>query len=231
MFDDIKNSNSKEPEDIFSGVKETVPPNIQNQPTQPMPIKSSVQEKPPLGTPAPSVTSAPSSRQVPRSPNAGVDERQSLGRTIIEEPKKSWARLLVIVVVIVVIVGAGAWIALRYSLFKPKPKEPEKKIEATEEEIEVFSPTTPTPEVKAPVDSDGDGLTDEEELLLGTDALLPDSDADGLPDKDEVKIYKTDPLDSDTDKDGYFDGEEVQNGYDPKGKGRLYEVPAPGETQ
>lgn len=90
------------------------------------------------------------------------------------------------------------------------------------------------------IDTDGDGLTDQEELELGTDPnnpdtdsdkLLdgeevktyqtdpknPDSDGDGLLDGDEVKIYGTDPKNPDTDGDGLMDGEEVQNyGTDPK---------------
>ncbi len=58
-------------------------------------------------------------------------------------------------------------------------------------------------------DSDGDGLTDAEELILGTDPHNPDTDGDGLTDGEEVKIYKTDPLNPDTDYDGLTDGEEV----------------------
>lgn len=37
-----------------------------------------------------------------------------------------------------------------------------------------------------PVDSDGDGLTDDEEAELGTDAFNADSDGDGMNDGDEV---------------------------------------------
>jgi outer membrane protein OmpA-like peptidoglycan-associated protein len=59
------------------------------------------------------------------------------------------------------------------------------------------------------LDSDGDGLTDEEELLLGTDPFNPDTDGDGLTDGEEVKVYKTDPLNPDTDYDGLTDGDEV----------------------
>jgi hypothetical protein len=42
-----------------------------------------------------------------------------------------------------------------------------------------------------------------------------DSDGDGLSDYDEVNTYGTDPNNSDTDGDGYLDGEEVENGFDP----------------
>jgi len=60
-----------------------------------------------------------------------------------------------------------------------------------------------------PKDSDADGLTDEEELRLGTNPFDPDTDHDGLSDYDEVKVYHTDPLNPDTDYDGLKDGVEV----------------------
>ena len=72
-------------------------------------------------------------------------------------------------------------------------------------------------------DSDGDGLSDQEELSLGTDILLSDSDGDGLFDREEVRVYNTDPMDTDTDKDGYADGMEVSGGYNPNGEGSLYD--------
>ncbi|MBS4033286.1 MAG: hypothetical protein KGZ85_02370 [Ignavibacterium sp.] len=65
------------------------------------------------------------------------------------------------------------------------------------------------------IDTDGDGLTDEEELTLGTSINNTDTDSDGLFDFEEVKIYGTDPLNPDTDGDGYLDGEEVKAGYNP----------------
>lgn len=64
-------------------------------------------------------------------------------------------------------------------------------------------------------DSDGDGLSDEEEAKLGTDPNNPDTDGDGLLDGEEVNKYETDPLDKDTDKGGIMDGVEVKNGADP----------------
>ena len=63
---------------------------------------------------------------------------------------------------------------------------------------------TPTPG-----DSDGDGLSDEQEKELGTDPNNPDTDGDGLNDGAEVNTTKTDPLNPDTDGDGLSDGDEV----------------------
>ncbi len=77
----------------------------------------------------------------------------------------------------------------------------------------------------AVVDSDGDGLSNEEERTLGTSVAKADSDGDGLGDREEVKVYETDPLRADTDGDTYKDGEEVRNGYNPNGNGKLLQLP------
>lgn len=68
--------------------------------------------------------------------------------------------------------------------------------------------------VTAPLDSDGDGLPDDYEASIGTDAFDPDTDGDGLDDGDEV-LLGTDPLDADSDGDGYSDGDEVAAGTNP----------------
>ncbi|QPS60315.1 YPDG domain-containing protein [Corynebacterium minutissimum] len=78
-------------------------------------------------------------------------------------------------------------------------------------------------------DSDGDGLTDDEEKELGTDPNKADTDNDGIDDGDEVDGSKnpfdkdgnkvadgengapTDPTKPDTDGDGANDGSEVNN--------------------
>ena len=58
-------------------------------------------------------------------------------------------------------------------------------------------------------DSDGDGLSDSDEILYGTNPLLDDSDTDGLKDGEEIYIYGTNASNPDTDNDGLNDGEEV----------------------
>ena len=72
-------------------------------------------------------------------------------------------------------------------------------------------------------DTDGDGLPDAQEVVRGTNPLNPDTDGDGLSDGDEV-ARGTDPRNSDTDGDGHSDGVEVANGWDPldpRSPGRL----------
>ncbi|TSC63947.1 MAG: thrombospondin type 3 repeat-containing protein [Parcubacteria group bacterium Gr01-1014_106] len=89
-------------------------------------------------------------------------------------------------------------------------------------------------------DTDGDGLTDEQEVAAGTDSAVPDTDGDGytdkqeldagydpkgpgvldqdrdgLPDRNEEQLG-TDARNADTDGDGYLDGQEVQNCYNPR---------------
>jgi len=66
----------------------------------------------------------------------------------------------------------------------------------------------------ATVDSDDDGLTDQQEADLGTDPQLADSDDDRLLDGAEVDA-STDPLNADSDGDSYADGDEVTEGTDP----------------
>ncbi len=77
------------------------------------------------------------------------------------------------------------------------------------------------------VDSDKDGLTDDEESFLGTDPNKSDTDEDGVSDLGEIDSG-TDPLTSDewpeverevlndTDQDQLFDEIEITLGTDPK---------------
>lgn len=60
------------------------------------------------------------------------------------------------------------------------------------------------------LDSDGDGLTDWNELFIGIDPYNTDSDGDGLSDGDEMAIYGINPKSKDTDSDGLTDYEEVK---------------------
>ena len=63
-------------------------------------------------------------------------------------------------------------------------------------------------------DTDGDAIDDGDEIALGTNPLLADSDADGIDDGDELELG-THPLLADTDADGIDDGTELVVGTDP----------------
>lgn len=60
-------------------------------------------------------------------------------------------------------------------------------------------------------DADGDGLTNIQEVNLGTNLIVADTDHDGLSDYDEVYTYDgLDPLNPDVDGDGILDGDEIR---------------------
>lgn len=66
-------------------------------------------------------------------------------------------------------------------------------------------------------DIDGDGLSNAQEAILGTNPQNPDTDGDGLTDGAEVNTYGTNPLLADTDGDGLTDGAEILTyGTNPK---------------
>ena len=93
---------------------------------------------------------------------------------------------------------------------------PETVADAGPETVADAAPDTapdpgPTP---PPVDTDGDGLPDSDELALGTDPAVADTDGDGLGDGSEV-VRGLDPTRADTDWDGIPDGQEVADGTDP----------------
>ncbi len=82
--------------------------------------------------------------------------------------------------------------------------------------LQVFGTVT----YEVAVDTDGDGLTDAEEDVLGTDPNDPDTDDDGLMDGTEMDIAEgsgcPDPLIPDSDGDTLSDGDEVMTvGTDP----------------
>ncbi|MGY8690307.1 MAG: LamG-like jellyroll fold domain-containing protein, partial [Verrucomicrobiales bacterium] len=66
-----------------------------------------------------------------------------------------------------------------------------------------------------PVDSDGDGLSDAEEVTTGTDPLRKDTDGDGLEDGAEIKTHGTNPTLADSDSDSFSDTFEIRQGTDP----------------
>lgn len=67
-------------------------------------------------------------------------------------------------------------------------------------------------------DSDGDGISNEEEIAYGTNPYKDDSDGDGLSDYEEIYIHKTSPVIADTDGDGLNDFEEITLNLNPNNK-------------
>ncbi|MCQ2395719.1 MAG: thrombospondin type 3 repeat-containing protein [Kiritimatiellae bacterium] len=64
-------------------------------------------------------------------------------------------------------------------------------------------------------DEDGDGVSNGDEEIEGTNPLAPDTDGDGLTDGEELRVTRTNPRNSDTDGDGIPDGDECAVGSDP----------------
>lgn len=138
----------------------------------------------------------------------------TIPKEFLTKRKKSPILLIIVVIIVIVVIVALA----QSSVFKIS-SEKQAAPSTTPPTNQPVAPQVPAPippVVNQIIDTDGDGLTDEQETSLGTNIQSTDSDSDGLFDFEEVKIYKTDPLNADTDGDGYKDGEEVRTGYNPK---------------
>lgn len=144
------------------------------------------------------------------SPTEGLTPEQVERRETIK-------KVLIFLIIVLLVVFAGIFVVSKWLL---PSKQAEKEIPTP-----TFSPLQiPTP---PKADADEDGILDswEKEHKLNpqdpNDAKL-DPDIDKLTNLEEYK-YQTDPQNPDTDKDGYKDGDEVRNGYNPKGAGKLEE--------
>jgi len=62
---------------------------------------------------------------------------------------------------------------------------------------------------QAHLDSDGDGITDQDETVAGTNPYSADTDSDGINDYDEINVYGTSATLADTDGDGIDDYTEL----------------------
>jgi hypothetical protein len=218
-------ASANEPEDILAGVDKTPAPKAPTPPPAAAPAPSS----PPLSAPRPPEPDISVPPSMPPEPPAEATE-----------PFFKRYQKVIVLVVVIGLVGAGlaygGWYAYN-QFFAPSPSQPtvntnqaatNQNVNAgvnanTNNNVNQGGPVTQPP--AQVLDSDRDGLTDEEERLYGTDPLRVDSDNDGLTDRDEVKVFKTDPYNPDTDGDSFIDGAEVEAGYDPKGPGRLLEIP------
>lgn len=208
----------------------------------PPPLRSSSPPPPPLQSVAPSISHQTS----PSPPSSLADEGEQYQ---LKEPigRKSIITWIVILIFIVILGGGSIWLYFAF-IRGEKTDEPFTRTTPTNQEARTPPPTPPqeadnSGTEPAPIndadvlfgtevlDTDNDSLDDVREKDIGTDPLNWDTDADELGDGDEVIIWKTDPLNPDTDGDTYKDGAEVKNGYNPAGKGKLFEPPAEEENK
>ena len=141
--------------------------------------------------------------------------KQSANKTIRQKSAFSVKKIIVWLIILAVLAGIfwGGWQIYRLiSIKQIIQSEDAKTTEPTQPAVNPLVEEKTEPVV---LDSDRDGLTDEEEAVLGTDPRTIDTDQDGLTDREEVEIYKTNPLNIDSDGDGYPDGMEVNAGYNP----------------
>lgn len=171
--------------------------------------------------------------------------------------------IIIVILVIVLLALVGVFTYSRISRDESSAGESETKTESKKTVTPVVSPAKEEngaskkgffaslfsndeeePKTVVFADADADGLSDEEEVVYGSDPNNPDSDGDGYRDGDEVKNgfnpliagsgpeaqldtdrdelsdplekqYGTNPNVADTDGDGFRDGEEVRFGLNP----------------
>lgn len=132
-------------------------------------------------------------------------------------------------ILVLVLIGGGFYVfgkVAKNNLVQngQKTEEENKQEQDVNENNNNNNDITGQPVNAAAVDTDQDGISDEEERSLGMDPNNIDSDGDGLFDREEIRVYGTGPLNPDTDGDGHADGIEVRNGFNPKGAGKLFEI-------
>jgi hypothetical protein len=208
MFDDLNQKNNKV-EDIFSGTE--------------MPAKPDILK--------PKESFSVSAIKPDPDQIASTDKKQGMKKILF---------LAILIIAVILIIFGVFWILKKIdsSLNEAPPVNQNQEVavdETNQEENRILplpaeEDITPNANLFFPseelmsLDSDQDGLSDEEESAIGTSSNNIDTDNDGLFDREEVRVYKTNPLVSDTDGDGYSDGDEVKNGYNPAGAGKLYEI-------
>lgn len=135
------------------------------------------------------------------APYAASPTRQAQGEVVPPGSSSFWLFGLVGLFLFGALIAMGLFVLSRI--------EVSRQLEATATAIERVIIIQNTATTEAAIDSDADGLSISEETVIGTDPNNPDSDGDGLTDGEEVRTTLTDPLNTDTDDDTLSDGEEV----------------------
>ena len=152
------------------------------------------------------------------------------GKTILpQKPKKGGGKRIILIILIVIIVillivgGVLAYLSFFQTseIDQPEPVAP--AIDVNENINAIVNEN-----INADINININAPFDEDEIVLPPETILIyrsslDSDGDGLTDVEE-DLYGTDPNNPDSDGDGFFDGEELIGGYDPTtGNGALLE--------
>lgn len=226
MFDENQDN---QPEDIFAPVDGGVP-------GKKSPVPPPVAPARPAGS-VKAVRPETEHEQILKNLEAGGDLTD-----FNQPPASSFLKRILVTVVVLAILALGVWEGWNYWQarsgavdYVTKTKTPVANGLPNTDETDSSTPPSSSPTSSSGSDSgvrseslkdtDGDGLKDADEEIIGTDIKKPDTDSDGLSDRDEVEIYETNPVNPDTDKDGVLDGAEVRRGDDPNGAGRLLELP------
>lgn len=154
--------------------------------------------------------------------------------TADERPAWFWPVLAVVIVaaIVLALLASLVWNALSNGNTAEPTPTAAASLPLSTGPAQSAQPTAPTMGLSGLAgDSDQDGLTDEQEALLGTDPNNPDTDGDGLGDGEEILIHGTNPAAVDSDSDGAPDGAEVIEGtlpIDPGSVGTVVSTtPAP----
>lgn len=208
--------NKKEPPDIFDGVEPPANLPVEGSPVVPPPVAAPVVGSQPVPRP-PSLASEPTGSMIG---DPDLNTGGHLGKTLL------------IVGIAFVVLGLTAFVAYKFVIAPTSEHGGIERDGQTEgeqdEEIIPDGKGGDKEEDEQPAavqDSDGDGLTNEQEIDAGTSVSKADTDNDGLGDREEVQVYGTDPRRADTDGDTYPDGVEVDGGYNPNGPGKILELP------
>lgn len=144
-----------------------------------------------------------------------VPAKPTSPKTLPKPSKKKRLYVVIGIVGLVLLLGGASFFVLRPYLFKKPPVQPPKVV--TPPSVTPVTPVTPKPgKGESPATTTPEIPEVPEELPLGWKSAL-DTDGDGLTDDEEI-TYGTDANKPDTDEDGFLDGHEVFHLYNPYGK-------------
>lgn len=124
---------------------------------------------------------------------------------------KPMARRMLCVVICVAMLGGVVAMPAQAQGLQKKEAQISVNVTVDGEDLELSAVVRYLPS-EADIDTDGDGIADYLEELLGSDPTDPDSDDDGIGDYDEIMHTDTNPTMTDTDGNGVADGDEDADG-------------------